>query len=340
MFMKKPLLGFVLFLTACTTQLSPENPSFTNKEWIEGTIKSALKEGLELTEWDSAEPCQEEIADSDLSNIHPQQITACYSLTDLTIAFVTQPNTWTALEEVREWEAEGNTAWSGLVAKPIKGEWELLFQIPDEDFNPLALYSTEEGLFLDAVDDSGAGSGEGTLQRYAYLVSGVTDENLYTWQKEACTSYYIPETYTDETACVEPTLFNDATKETVPSDWAMLDQGDFTLYAPAGWTHTSEQGIDSAVGNFSGDGIILRYDYGNYSGFLDNGTEDAYDVTEETINGFEAKIATPKTTGEGRTVLFFENIRETARFSMSADDLNTEQEALALQIFHTIQFKQ
>lgn len=202
--MKKSLLVLslaFLLLNGCATSVDTitEEPTTTptpdNTEWIAMTIASGAKEGLEMTEWDTPVPCQEGVAASSLTDVLPEQITRCFSIADLTIAFVSQPNAWTALTETRAWEAEGNTAWSGLLAKPIKGEWEVLYKIPDEDFNPVNLILEGEQLILDAADDSGAGSGEGTLQRYVYPTAGVVDELLNTWQKVKCTGYYVPETY-------------------------------------------------------------------------------------------------------------------------------------------------
>lgn len=202
--MKKSLLTLslaLLLLNGCTTSVETITEEQTatstpdNTEWIAMTIASATKKGLQITEWDTPVPCQEEIATSTITDVLPEQITRCFSITDLTIAFVTQPNSWNALLETRTWETEGNTAWSGLIAKPIKGEWEILYKIPDEDFNPVNLILEGEQLILDAADDSGAGSGEGTLHRYIYHLTGVVDELMNTWQKLTCTGYYVPETY-------------------------------------------------------------------------------------------------------------------------------------------------
>lgn len=139
------------------------------------------------------------------SNLLPEQITepnqlsGFYTIGDLTFAIVNQPNTWTALTSVREWEKAGNTAWSGVLVKRPQTDWEILFQVPEDDFNPIAFYLEEQQLVLDLADDAGAGSGEGTLIRYVYPFAGVVDELLYTWVKEACDGYYVPETYAKET---------------------------------------------------------------------------------------------------------------------------------------------
>lgn len=133
-----------------------------------------------------------------IEGLHKEQITECYSLDETEYAFVSQPNAWTVLQEVRDWEAEGNEAWSGLLKREAGKDWEIFFEIPEENFNPVGFYLREEDLVLDVADDSGAGSGEGTLLRYSYPFAGVSEENLQQWAKEKCDGYYIPETYAKE----------------------------------------------------------------------------------------------------------------------------------------------
>lgn len=133
--------------------------------------------------------------EGNFSNLHPDQIAGFYTIGDLTFALVTQPNAWTALEAVREWEAEGNEPWAGVLVKRPQADWEIFFQASEEGFNPVAFYLQEEQAVLELADDSGSGSGEGALIRYVYPFAGVVDELLYTWQKEMCNGYYIPELY-------------------------------------------------------------------------------------------------------------------------------------------------
>ena len=125
-----------------------------------------------------------------------------------------------------------------------------------------------------------------------------------------------------------------------PEDWTLIDLGEFTVEAPATWEYVPEQGTDSFVGRIEGDGVYLTFDYGAWSGFLDSGTEADYKIEEDSIDGFDAKIATPKATGDGLTVILFEQVPNENRLSLSAWDLNAEQEALALEVFQTIKFKQ
>lgn len=189
--MKKLLILSTLLLSACSSSTVS----------IQTAIQTALEQGAKFTEVDPCDAMIEDIENQAIQlNLHPQQITHCYSLADLSIAFVEQPNTWTALHDVRAWEKEGNIAWGGLIVKSTEGTWENFLKI-DEDFNPVNLFTTKDSLILDTVDDSGAGSGEGTLQRYIYPTAGAAEENLFQWTKEKCTGYYIPETYNSETDC-------------------------------------------------------------------------------------------------------------------------------------------
>lgn len=130
-----------------------------------------------------------------IENIHPDQITDCYFIGDMYFAFVSQPNNWTALSTVRDWESSGNKAWSGLLYQNVNGPFEVFFEIPQENYNPIGLYLEKESLVLDTADDSGGGSGEGRLLTFRYSFAGVVDELLYQWTAEKCTSYYIPENY-------------------------------------------------------------------------------------------------------------------------------------------------
>ncbi|MFA6529214.1 MAG: hypothetical protein WCT46_06815 [Candidatus Gracilibacteria bacterium] len=132
-------------------------------------------------------------------------------------------------------------------------------------------------------------------------------------------------------------------KPTFGSDWAMLDQGDFTLYAPSGWLLTPEQGIDSYVGTVSGNGINLKYAYGDNVAALSSDSEyvaSEYSVTNDTFNSQMVTIYTPKLSGTGNMEIYFESPRGEGNFILFGENLTSDQEALALQIFDTINFKQ
>ena len=180
------LLAAILF-TACSSETPASEPVVE-----EPTIEAV--ETLTNDDWTdcSLAEVQREVETQLPEELSPNQITACRKLGDMSYAFVTQPNTWNALQEVRDWEADGHSAWAGLLSKEEGSEWEVFFTIPEEDFNPVNLFLRQEDLVLDIADDSGAGSGEGKLLRYV---------NSGEWLKEKCDEYYVPESYSTEKNC-------------------------------------------------------------------------------------------------------------------------------------------
>ncbi len=206
--MKTPLLSFLtlsmLALSACSTNSeapAAELPAYDptqRSETVEELI-TLLQDGDEMevcdVEWE-----QNWVQEN--SGFITEQITGCYEIFNVSLSLISAPNANFAGPKTREWEEEGNTAWAGLAIRKTAGMHENFFKIPDEGYNPVGLTLTEEALVLDAVAGDGAGSGEGTLQRYTFAFTGVADELLYTWQKEKCTGYYVPETYSyDTVAC-------------------------------------------------------------------------------------------------------------------------------------------
>lgn len=128
--------------------------------------------------------------------------------------------------------------------------------------------------------------------------------------------------------------------EIMPAGWEPLDAGVFTVSAPTGWEYEPMQGMDSTIGIIRGDDIELEFDYGMYSGFVDNGTEDLYNIEDTTIDGYEAQIATPKSGEEGLTIVYFESASDGNRFNLYGRDLTGAEQTTVLQIFQSIEFKQ
>lgn len=183
----------LLLLNGCAYNVDTitEEPTESSTPTLGEFFKMASKESAQLVEG----PCPSTFPGLDTLNALPEQVTKCYNLMDMSFAFVTQPNSWNALPETRAWEAEGNTAWSGLISYHVEGTWELFTKIAEEDFNPVNLVLGGSDLFLDIADDSGAGSGEGTLNRYVYSLEDPNFTPFYSWMNIGCTGYYIPETY-------------------------------------------------------------------------------------------------------------------------------------------------
>jgi len=128
-----------------------------------------------------------------------------------------------------------------------------------------------------------------------------------------------------------------------PTDWQKIDAGAFSLYAPQGWKFHKKQGIDSYVGEIAGDGVILSFDFGQFSNSLSDAQEPSYAVAHEFIHGSEAKIVSPRTPGQGITAIYFPSIpsflKADNKLCLVGNDLTAAQQEVALRIFRTIRFK-
>jgi hypothetical protein len=123
------------------------------------------------------------------------------------------------------------------------------------------------------------------------------------------------------------------------SGWLKVEAGAFSIYAPPGWKFHQRQGIDSFVGEFAGDGIVLSFDFGPYSNPLDEAREPTYVVTHETIGGHKEKIVSPSVPGHGITGIYFPEITGWNKLCLYGQNLTDTQQKLALRIFRTIRFR-
>jgi hypothetical protein len=130
-----------------------------------------------------------------------------------------------------------------------------------------------------------------------------------------------------------------------PSTWHSVDTGPFSVLLPPGWTYEPDQGIDSFIGTFAGDGMRLRFDYGWYSNSLPHDNDPAYHVHFETVAGRDAKIAYPNS-GNGETGIYFPGVTGgppfapdmLTRHNIIGQNLTPAQRDVALQIFRSIRF--
>ncbi len=120
--------------------------------------------------------------------------------------------------------------------------------------------------------------------------------------------------------------------------WQIIDTGPFAIFTPQGWKFTKLQGIDSFIGEFTGDGMTLVFDFGHYSNSLAEDDDKDHTVTYETINGHKAKIAIPKTGKLGLTGVYISGISNNA-LVIYGKNLSKPQQDVALAIFRTITFK-
>lgn len=120
--------------------------------------------------------------------------------------------------------------------------------------------------------------------------------------------------------------------------WHKVDAGPFSILAPSGWEFHQLQGVDSYVGEFVGDGVVLRFDFGGYSSPLKEEKKPAYVVIHKSIGGHRAKTVSPRTPGRGTTAVYFRNAGDSNSLTLFGHDLTSTQQQLVLKIFDTVRF--
>jgi hypothetical protein len=108
--------------------------------------------------------------------------------------------------------------------------------------------------------------------------------------------------------------------------------------APSGWKFHQLEGVDSYVGEFAGDGVVLRFDFGGYLNPLKKEKNPAYVVIHKSIEGHRAKIVSPRTPGHGITGVYFRNVGDLNALCLWSKDLTSAQQELVLKIFDTLRF--
>ena len=133
-------------------------------------------------------------------------------------------------------------------------------------------------------------------------------------------------------------------------DWTRVeapgwsDQQGFSLLLPPGWALNELQGIDSYVGEVTGDGVRLMFDYGSYSWGLnpEDEPEHEYLVSYEDIGGLRAKLLLPVKSPSGATAdhppaigVYFHDLGG-ASFNLVGRGLTPDQQRVAVGIFRSV----
>ena len=133
-------------------------------------------------------------------------------------------------------------------------------------------------------------------------------------------------------------------------DWTRVeapgwsDQPGFSLLLPPGWALNELQGIDSYVGEVTGDGVRLMFDYGSYSWGLnpEDEPEHEYVVSYEDIGGLRAKLLLPVKSPSGATAdhppaigVYFHDLGG-ASFNLIGRGLTPDQQRVAVGIFRSV----
>ena len=120
--------------------------------------------------------------------------------------------------------------------------------------------------------------------------------------------------------------------------WQRVDAGAFSISAPRGWNFHQLRGVDSYVGEFAGDGIVLKFDFGGYANPFKEQKSPGYFVVHKLIGGHPAKIVSPKAPGNGITGIYFLRTFGSNKLSLFGQNLTSAQQQLVLKIFETIRF--
>ena len=118
-----------------------------------------------------------------------------------------------------------------------------------------------------------------------------------------------------------------------------LDTGPFSILSPAGWEFHQLQGVDSYLGEFVGDGVVLTFDFGRYSsGYFKNDKPPTHSMAKKHIAGHTAKVVSPRTPGHGTTSAYFPRVAGKDSLCIWGKDLTATQQELVLRMFDTIRF--
>lgn len=126
--------------------------------------------------------------------------------------------------------------------------------------------------------------------------------------------------------------------KTKTTGWHTLDFGVFTLRSPEDWTIFKEKGFDSYVGGFTNGKDSMWFDYGWYSGEIDNDQASTHLYAQDTINGLLAIIQIPKVDGQGSIRLNIRQVNSKDKFDLSG--YNIKGTDTILKIFKSIVFKE
>ena len=121
----------------------------------------------------------------------------------------------------------------------------------------------------------------------------------------------------------------------------------FSLMLPPGWKLNELQGIDSYVGEVTGDGVNLMFDYGSHSWGLnpEDEPEHEYIVHFEKIGDRDAKLLLPADTSSSEsatyepvTGVYFSDLHDGNELNLTGRGLTLEQQLVAVAIFRSIRF--
>ncbi len=122
--------------------------------------------------------------------------------------------------------------------------------------------------------------------------------------------------------------------------------GDYTFNFPTRFVLEEAEGIDSFVGQIRGDGITLNFDFGPFTGPLNNVSEDQFEILEDEIEGHFRQIVIPFDSNTDRTRIHLFRIQDTIdmpslfdRLTMSTTNLSATQQDVIVEAFESVDFE-
>jgi hypothetical protein len=128
-----------------------------------------------------------------------------------------------------------------------------------------------------------------------------------------------------------------ASCKTKRNEWQTLDFGVFKLKTPTNWTIVERQGIDSYVGGLTNGKDSLWFDYGWYSGDIDDELIETHLFAKDTVNGLFARVATPSKTGKGVIAMHIPKVKGDDKFTIYGHNVSNSD--TVLKIFKSITFE-
>lgn len=125
--------------------------------------------------------------------------------------------------------------------------------------------------------------------------------------------------------------------KTESEGWKTLDFGSFKLTTPSNWSIVERKGIDSYVGGLTNGKDNLWFDYGWYSGDVDDDLTETHLYAKDTVNGLFARIVIPSISRKGLIAMHIPRVKGDDKFSIYGYDISTTD--TILKIFKSIVFE-
>jgi hypothetical protein len=107
---------------------------------------------------------------------------------------------------------------------------------------------------------------------------------------------------------------------TPPAGWVQVNaQGHFTFWMPSTLVEDQVQGTDSYLGQWSGSGLYVKFDYGMYSGGIDSRIQAvSHTEVSDSASGRAGTIVTYTEEGDSIATLYVPQVNEQDRLTFTA----------------------